>query len=81
MCALPPCLATRRLLAPSRAVCRAGQKREVHVHSFVCDKSVETWQLRILERKRRMAKTVLGATEDNTASREEINELLGEHAQ
>ncbi|MEC7232212.1 MAG: hypothetical protein VXW31_04675, partial [Planctomycetota bacterium] len=41
-------------------VYRLGQRREVTVHTFVVDNSVEQWQERILARKRRLAAAVIG---------------------
>lgn len=54
-----------------------GQKRAVTVHTFICRQSIETWQLKMLLRKRRLAKAVLpDSAALDRPSEAEIKELF-----
>lgn len=60
-------------------VYRVGQKRDVTVHTFVCKKSVEQWQLKMLERKRDLANIVLEQKIADRPSADDIKQLFELH--
>ena len=61
-------------------VYRVGQEREVTVHTFVCKKSVEQWQLKMLERKRELASMFLEQKVADRLSADDIKEPVKMHA-